>query len=56
MNLWRHQESNVGEQEDDTHLDSSTMTEEVGLTHTAFDVHNAMSEYTKLVLLLISIF
>ncbi|KAG1931378.1 hypothetical protein F2P79_021622 [Pimephales promelas] len=56
MNLWRHQESNVGEQEDDTHLDSSTMTEEVGLTHTVVDVHNAMSEYTKLVLLLISIF
>ncbi|XP_056108483.1 histone-lysine N-methyltransferase PRDM9-like isoform X1 [Rhinichthys klamathensis goyatoka] len=28
MNLWRHQESNIGVQEDDTHLDSSTMTEE----------------------------
>ncbi|XP_048044258.1 zinc finger protein 135-like isoform X2 [Megalobrama amblycephala] len=28
MNLWRHEESNVGEQEDDTHLDSSVISEE----------------------------
>ncbi|KAK9978111.1 hypothetical protein ABG768_019879 [Culter alburnus] len=28
MNLWRHQESNVGEQEDDTHLNSSVISEE----------------------------
>ncbi|XP_067277922.1 uncharacterized protein [Pseudorasbora parva] len=28
MNLWRQQESNVGEQEDDTHLDSSVIAEE----------------------------
>ncbi|XP_067277934.1 zinc finger protein 500-like [Pseudorasbora parva] len=28
MNLWRQQESNVGEQEDDTHLDSSVIPEE----------------------------
>ncbi|XP_051742097.1 zinc finger protein 16-like isoform X4 [Ctenopharyngodon idella] len=28
MNLWRHQESNVGKQEGDTHLDSKVITEE----------------------------
>ncbi|XP_048044292.1 zinc finger protein 180-like isoform X6 [Megalobrama amblycephala] len=28
MNLWRHGESNVGEQEDDTHLNSSVISEE----------------------------
>ncbi len=32
MNLWRHEASHVG-QKDDTHLDSSVNTEEVGLTY-----------------------
>ncbi len=32
LNLWRHEESHVGEQED-THMDSSAIAEEVGLPY-----------------------
>uniref|UniRef100_A0A8C2IIA8 C2H2-type domain-containing protein n=1 Tax=Cyprinus carpio TaxID=7962 RepID=A0A8C2IIA8_CYPCA len=46
MNLWRHEESHVG-QKDDAHLDSSVNTEEVGLTYCLCFL-NTVSEFSLL--------
>ncbi len=47
MNLWRHEASHVG-QKDDTHLDSSVNTEEVGLTYVLrFFLYNVRMQLTN---------